>query len=63
LYSRIICIADAYEAMTTDRPYRKKMSKAYAVAEIIKCSGSQFDPNIAKIFVEKILKEKFVTNK
>jgi HD-GYP domain-containing protein (c-di-GMP phosphodiesterase class II) len=39
------------------------MSKAYAVAEIIKCSGSQFDPNIAKIFVEKILKEKFVTNK
>jgi diguanylate cyclase (GGDEF)-like protein/PAS domain S-box-containing protein/putative nucleotidyltransferase with HDIG domain len=62
LYSRIICIVDAYEAMTADRPYRKKMSKAYAVSEIIKCSGSQFDPNIAKIFVEKVLKQKFVMN-
>ena len=56
LFSRIICVVDAYEAMTADRPYRKKLSDEYAVSEIIKCSGSQFDPKIAKIFVEKILK-------
>jgi diguanylate cyclase (GGDEF)-like protein/PAS domain S-box-containing protein len=55
LFSRIICIADAYDAMTSDRPYRKKMSKEYAVSEIIRCSGTQFDPKIAKIFVEKVL--------
>ncbi len=57
LFSRIICIADAYEAMTSDRPYRDKLSKEYALSEIIKYSGSQFDPIIAKIFVEKVLKK------
>lgn len=62
LFSRIICIADAYEAMTADRPYRKKMSKEYAISEIIRCSGSQFDPEIAQLFVEKVLKRKFVIN-
>jgi len=56
LFSRIINVVDAYEAMTADRPYRKKMSQEYAVSEIVKCSGSQFDPKIAQLFVEKILK-------
>ncbi len=56
LFSRIICVVDAYEAMTADRPYRKKMSEEYAISEIIKCSGTQFDPKIAKLFVEKVLK-------
>ena len=55
LYSRIICIADAYEAMTSDRPYRKSQSVDYAVSEIIKYSGSQFDPKLAKIFVVNVL--------
>ena len=55
LFSRIICIADAYDAMTSDRPYRKKMGKEYAISEIVRCSGTQFDPKIAKIFVEKVL--------
>ncbi len=58
-FSRIICIADAYEAMTSDRPYRKKMSKEYAVSEIIKNAGTQFDPRLAKVFVEKVLKAKW----
>ncbi len=56
LFSRIICVVDAYEAMTADRPYRKKLSEEYAISEIKRCSGTQFDPRIAKIFIEKVLK-------
>ncbi|MFH2117910.1 MAG: HD domain-containing phosphohydrolase [Bacillota bacterium] len=56
LFSRIIGVVDAYEAMTADRPYRSKLTQEYAISEIIKYSGSQFDPEIAKIFVEKVLK-------
>lgn len=59
LYARIISLADSYEAMTADRPYRKRMLKADAVKEIIRHSGLQFDPNLAKIFVEQVLKAKF----
>lgn len=55
LFSRIICIVDAFEAMTSDRVYRKKMDELAAVNEIIKYSGTQFDPNLAQIFVEKVL--------
>jgi len=55
LFSRIICIIDAYEAMTADRVYKEKLSEDEAVTEIIRCSGSQFDERIAKIFVQKIL--------
>ncbi|MDA3932155.1 MAG: diguanylate cyclase [Tenericutes bacterium] len=55
LFSRIIGVVDAYEAMTADRPYRKKMSEEYAIQEIKKYSGTQFDPKIAKIFIEKVL--------
>ncbi|MDP2425955.1 MAG: diguanylate cyclase [bacterium] len=59
LFSRIICIADAYEAMTSDRVYRKRLSKEVATKEIIRCAGTQFDPNLAKLFVEKVLGEVF----
>ena len=62
LFARIITVVDAFEAMTADRPYRKKMTKKYAVSEIIRCSGTQFDPKIAKIFVEKVLKSKWTAN-
>jgi diguanylate cyclase (GGDEF)-like protein/putative nucleotidyltransferase with HDIG domain len=55
LFSRIICVADAYDAMTSDRPYRKKMSEEFAISEIKKCSGTQFDPKIANIFLEKVV--------
>jgi diguanylate cyclase (GGDEF)-like protein/PAS domain S-box-containing protein len=55
LFSRIICIADSYEAMTSVRVYKEKMSKLDAVNEIIRCSGTQFDKSIAKIFVEEVL--------
>jgi diguanylate cyclase len=55
LFSRIINVADSYEAMTADRPYRKGMSHEYAIAEIQRCSGSQFDPEIATLFLTKKL--------
>ena len=62
IFARIITVVDANEAMTANRPYRKKMSHDYAVSEIIRCSGTQFDPKIAKIFVETVLNEKWVDN-
>ncbi len=57
LLSRIIGIADAYDAMTSDRPYRKGMSNAEALAEIQRCKGSQFDPELADIFIELMSQE------
>jgi len=54
LYSRIISIADSFEAMTADRPYRKALSKDYAIDELIRCSGSQFDPKLVNIFIKTI---------
>ncbi|MDD2349953.1 MAG: PAS domain S-box protein [Synergistaceae bacterium] len=57
LLSRILAVADAYDAMTEDRVYRKAMSKKQAIEEIKKNSGSQFDPLIAKIFIESVLME------
>ncbi len=59
LFARIISVADAYEAMTSDRPYRKAMSKDDAIKEIIRNSGTQFDPKIARIFVTSVLKVPF----
>lgn len=57
LFSRIICIADAYEAMTSDRPYRKKLPNEIVLQEIVSNSGKQFDPTITEIFVKEILHE------
>ncbi len=59
LQARVISIADSFDAMTSDRPYRKALSEEDAVAEIGKCSGTQFDPVIAKVFVEKVLGKKW----
>ena len=48
---RILSIADAYDAMTSDRPYRKAMSHAAAVAELRRCAGTQFDPELVELFI------------
>ncbi len=53
--ARIIAIADSYDAMTEDRPYRKKISKEEAIKELRRCSGSQFDPNIIDVFIKQVL--------
>ena len=50
LGSRIVIIADCFEAMTSDRPYQKAMPKQKAVLEIQKGSGTQFDPKLVHIF-------------
>ena len=57
ILSRISLLINSYEAMITDRPYRKKMSRKEVIKEINKCCGTQFDPEVARIFLE-ILKEK-----
>jgi diguanylate cyclase (GGDEF)-like protein len=57
LLSRIIAIIDAYDAMTQDRPYRKAMPKESAINEIIDNANKQFDPQIAQVFIEKVLHE------
>lgn len=54
LPARIIAVADAYDAMVSDRPYRQGMSHADAMAEIEKGARTQFDPLIAKVFMEII---------
>jgi putative nucleotidyltransferase with HDIG domain len=56
-HARIVCVADSFDAMTMDRPYRCGMSMAEAVEELIRCSGTQFDPNVVKIFVESLKDE------
>lgn len=54
--SRIITLADAYDAMTTKRPYRDALSSQYAYNEIKDKSGSQFDPKVVRVF-EKLYKD------
>ncbi|NMP20991.1 HD domain-containing protein [Sulfobacillus sp. DSM 109850] len=51
LETRIVSIVDAYDAMTSDRPYRKAMSHEAAVAEILEESGTQFDPIVVEQFI------------
>jgi len=46
--SRIIFVADSFEAMTSDRAYRKGLTPAEALAEVRRCSGSQFDPQVVE---------------
>ncbi len=52
LGARIIAIADTYDAMTSNRPYRKKISHDAAVEEIVRCKGYQFDNTIVVAFLE-----------
>lgn len=54
LISRIIAVADAFEAMTSDRSYRKRYTIDYAVEELKRCAGSQFDPKIVDHFVKLV---------
>jgi HD-GYP domain-containing protein (c-di-GMP phosphodiesterase class II) len=50
LIARIIAVADTYDAMTSDRSYRRSLPHEVAVAEIERCSGTQFDPEVAAVF-------------
>ena len=52
LITRIIAVADTFDAMTTDRPYRRRLSDAATLKEIEICSGTQFDPVVVQAFME-----------
>ena len=52
--ARIVAVADAYDAMISDRPYRERLGHAEAVAEIERCAGTQFDPRVAEAFVRMV---------
>ena len=52
LHSRILAVADAYDAMTGERIYKKALSKQDAIDEIKRNAGKQFDPEIAQLFIE-----------
>lgn len=52
LESRILAVSDTYDAMTSNRPYRKALSHEIAIQEITDHSGTQFDPQVAEAFIE-----------
>ena len=52
--ARILCIADAFDAMISSRSYKSSYSVPYALSEIEKNAGTQFDPNLAEIFVRLV---------
>ncbi len=52
LGARILAVADSFDAMTSDRPYRAAMSAGKAIAEIKRCAGTQFDPAVVKAFLK-----------
>ena len=54
LECRILAIADAYDAMINDRPYRKAMSHQQAMAELHNASGEQFEPSLLELFEDHI---------
>ena len=51
LHARIVFVADAYDSMVQDRPYRRGLSHEEAVAEIEANAGTQFDPEVAEVFL------------
>ena len=54
LGARIVAVCDAYDAMVSDRPYRRARSCAEAIAELRRCAGAQFDPAVVEAFVAEL---------
>ncbi|MBI4597744.1 MAG: HD domain-containing protein [Candidatus Omnitrophica bacterium] len=54
LGARILTVADTYDAMVTDRPYRKRLSVDQAVAELKKFAGVHFDPSVVEVFIDVV---------
>ena len=63
LGARVISVADAYDAMTTDRPYRAGMDKDAAIEELKRNSGTQFDPKVVEAFIRVLNKRKIYEEK
>jgi diguanylate cyclase (GGDEF)-like protein len=62
LGARIVALADAYDAMTADRPYRRAMSHAQAIREIQRHAGTQFDPELVTVFCDLYAAERPVAD-
>lgn len=54
LEARVICVADCFSAMTSQRPYGEPMTVPDALVEVERCAGSQFDPRVAELFVAEV---------
>jgi putative nucleotidyltransferase with HDIG domain len=50
--ARVLAVVDAFDAMTTDRSYRRALAQHQAVAELERCAGTQFDPEIVRVFAD-----------
>jgi HD-GYP domain-containing protein (c-di-GMP phosphodiesterase class II) len=61
LGSRIIAVADSFDAMTSDRPYRKAGSPELAAEELMRCAGTQFDPAVVEAFLPYLRRTCFNT--
>jgi HD-GYP domain-containing protein (c-di-GMP phosphodiesterase class II) len=59
--ARILCVADSFDAMTSTRAYRKSLANNIVVKELIRCSNSQFDPDVASAFLEILKERQFYT--
>jgi HD-GYP domain-containing protein (c-di-GMP phosphodiesterase class II) len=57
LGSRIIAVADSFDALTTNRPYRNALSQQAALEELMRCSGTQFDPEVVNAFLSTLIKK------
>ncbi len=62
LFARIIGVADAWHAMTSDRPYRKALEAAVAISELLKYKGKQFDPKIVDALIKGLKKKKLISS-
>ena len=60
LEGRVLAVADAFDAMTSARPYRRTLSVAEAADEILRCAGTQFDPDVAGAFIEALEAEEIL---
>jgi HD-GYP domain-containing protein (c-di-GMP phosphodiesterase class II) len=59
LMARIVQVVDTYDAMVSDRPYRKALSHEVAAAELRKCAGKQFDPRVIEAFLDTHTRKEF----
>lgn len=57
LIARVISAVDSHDVMVNDRPYHKAMPEKDAIAELRRCSGTQFDPHVVEVFTKMLERE------